>query len=244
MKNKPKIAFFKFTSCAGCQVQFLNLEDELLDVLELVEIPYFVMAKRENIKEKYDVGLVEGAISTPREIERIKAIRKNVKILVAFGACACWGGVPSLKNFKPQREIESKVYEKLGVISSIKAYGIDEYVPVDYYLNGCPVEKSEIVELLTSVLLGKIPFLPSYSVCMECKLKENECLLLNGELCLGPVTRAGCKALCPTLGKGCKGCRGAMSDPNAESFLEKAIEMGFEEDRIRRWLLEIKAREV
>lgn len=238
--GKTRIAFFKLTSCAGCQVQFLNLEEELLDILGLVEIPYFVMAKRENSEGKYDIGLVEGAISTPREIERIKEIRKNTKVLVAFGACACYGGIPSMKNFQPQRELE-KIYKIPDVIRSTKAYGIDEYVRVEYYLSGCPVEKSEIIELLTSILLGKIPYFPSHSVCMECKMMENECLLLNGRLCMGPVTKAGCGALCPSFGKGCSGCRGTMSDPNVESFLKKMSEIGFGREEMTRRLLEIRA---
>lgn len=242
--EKPKVAFFKFTSCSGCQVQFLNLEDELLDILGLVEVPYFVMAKRVNLKGKYDVGLVDGSVSTPEEIEKIKEVRKNTKTLVAFGACACYGGIPSLKNFRPQREIEKEVYGGGDAITSIKICGIDEYVPVDYYLSGCPIEKSEIVELLTSVLLGKTPYFPSYSVCMECKMKENECLLLNGELCMGPVTKAGCRGLCPSFGKYCAGCRGAMSDPNAESFIEKTIEIGFGKEEMIRRLLEIRAMKV
>jgi coenzyme F420-reducing hydrogenase gamma subunit len=240
----PKIAFFKLTSCAGCQVQFLNLEDELLDILDLVDVSYFVMAKRENIIGNYDVSLVEGAVSTPEEIGRIKEIRKKSKILVAFGACACYGGIPSMKNFQPQREVERLVYEDLSRIKSTKAYGIDEYVPVDFYLRGCPAEKEEIIELLTSILLGKTPYFPAYSVCMECKLAENECLLLKGEFCLGPVTRAGCRALCPSFGKGCEGCRGAMSDPNADSFIEELEKIGIKKGEAIRRLIEIRAMEI
>jgi coenzyme F420-reducing hydrogenase gamma subunit len=242
--EKPKIAFFKFTSCAGCQVQFLNLEDELIDILGFIDVPYFVMAGSESEKDEYDVSFVEGAVSTPEELEKIKDIRKKSKFLVAVGACACYGGIPSMKNFQPQREVERLVYPQPAVIRSIKAYGIDEYVTVDFYLNGCPPEKKEIIELLTSILLGKKPYFPAYSVCMECKLAENECLLLKGEFCMGPVTRAGCDAICPSLGKGCMGCRGAMSDPNAESFIQEIEKIGISRKEAIRKLMEIRAMEV
>jgi coenzyme F420-reducing hydrogenase gamma subunit len=217
--SKPRIAVYKMSSCAGCQLEILNLEPVLLDVLGAVEISYFVMAKRENLPGPYDIGLVEGAITCGEEIERIKRARQDCRVLVAFGACACTGGLPSIKNWMPQREAEKLVYTELEAIHSTKAFGIDEYVPVDYYLRGCPINKDELVELLKAVLLGIRPRLYTHSVCMDCKLKENPCLLvLEGKPCLGPVTAAGCGAICPSHGKVCDGCRGPADDANAASL--------------------------
>jgi coenzyme F420-reducing hydrogenase gamma subunit len=234
---KPKIAVFKFSSCAGCQLSILNLEEHLLDILGAVDLTYFVMAKRENFAGPYDVSLVEGAVSTPRELEELKEIRKGSKTLVALGSCACFGGVPSIKNYiGTQREVEEQVYTELWDIQSIAAYGIDHYVKVDAYLRGCCIDLGELVELLQSVLLGVTPPFKTHSVCGECKLKENSCLLVTGkQACMGSVTAAGCKALCPSLNRACEGCRGPSDDCNAES-LAKVFheELGLTKDDVVR----------
>ena len=217
---KPKIAVFKFSSCAGCQLSLLNLEDRLLDIVGAVELSYFVMAKRENLAGPYDIGLVEGAVTTPRELEELKKIREECKILVALGSCACFGGVPSIKNFAgTQQEMEAKVYTHLWDIHSIPAHGIDYYVKVDAYLRGCAVDLNELVEFLECAILGTKPRFRTHSVCGECKLKENVCLAIaNGQPCMGPVTAAGCGALCPSLNRPCEGCRGPADDCNAASL--------------------------
>lgn len=221
MNEKPKIAVYKMSSCAGCQLEILNLEPVLLDVLGAIELRYFVMAKRDNPPGPYDVGFVEGAITCGEEIEKLKKARKDCAVLVAFGACACTGGLPSLKNWTPQRDTEKLVYTELDAIHSTKAYGIDEYVPVDFYLRGCPINKDELVELVKAVLLGIKPRLYTHSVCVECKLKENPCLLVTeGKPCLGAVTAAGCGAICVTCGKPCEGCRGPANDANASSLAQ------------------------
>jgi sulfhydrogenase subunit delta len=223
---KPKIAVFKFSSCAGCQLEIVNLENVLLDVLGAIDIAYFVMASRDMEEGPYDIGFVEGAVTSPHEIERIKEVRKNCKILVAMGTCACTGGLPSIKNWTSQREMESRVYTELWAINSTTAYGIDHYVPVDVYLRGCPISLDELVDLVKSVLLGVSPPFRPYSVCVECKLKENACQILKGKPCMGSVTAAGCGALCPSHNKGCEGCRGPSNDANAASLARTFADMG------------------
>lgn len=236
---KPRIAFFKFSSCAGCQLSVLNLEEHLLDIFGAVDIAYFVMAKRENHEGPYDVGFVEGAVTTPREVQELKKIREECKFLVAMGTCACTGGIPSMKNFAgTQRQMEEKVYTELWDIQSIPAHGIDYYVKVDAYLRGCAVDLGELVELLKSLLLGVSPHFRPHAVCNECKLKENVCLLVHkGKPCMGLVTAAGCGALCPSLNRPCEGCRGPANDANTVSLAQKFLELGLTREDVRRKFL-------
>ena len=234
---KPKIAFFKFSSCAGCQLNVLNLEPVLLDIVGAVDIRYFVMAKRENFEGPYDIGFVEGAVTSPRELMELKKIREECKILVAQGACACHGGIPSVKNFSgmTQKEMEQRVYTELWDLKSFPAQAIDYYVKVDAYLKGCPMDKDEFVTLVTSALKGINPLFRYHSVCNECKLKENNCLVLTkGKACMGSVTAAGCGAQCPSLGRPCEGCRGPASDCNAASLARTFIDLGLSRDDVVR----------
>lgn len=233
--GKPSLAVFKFSSCAGCQLQILNLEEYLLDILGVVDLPYFVMARRETAPGPYDIGLVEGAVTSPEEIAKIKDVRRQSKMLVAMGTCACFGGLPSIKNWLPERDVEARVYSDTSVITSTKAFGIGEYVPVDAFLRGCPVDKDELVEFLKASLLGIKPMLRAHSVCVECKFEENVCLFTTKkEVCLGPVTCAGCGALCPSLGRACHGCRGPSDDPNAPSLARTMWELGLDKEDIAR----------
>lgn len=233
--GKPTIAVYKFTSCSGCQLEILNLESALLEVLGLVEIAYFPMASRSYGQGPFDIGLAEGAITTPEEIEAIKEVRKEVKTLVALGTCACYGGLSSIKNWNEQNEVTKKVYENPSVIDSVKAHGIDKYVQVDAYLKGCPINKDELVEFIKGACLDIKPYLRPHSVCVECRLNENPCLFITqGKACLGPVTSAGCSALCPTLNRPCEGCRGPANDPNVPSLSRSMKEHGLKDDAVRR----------
>jgi coenzyme F420-reducing hydrogenase gamma subunit len=213
--EKPSVAVYKFTGCAGCQMELLRLEEELLDIVEKVNITYFMMAQTSADLGPYDVCFVEGSVSTPRELEELKILRKSSKVLVAFGDCAITGCVPSIRNYMPQREVEECVYDDPSPISSFRLKGLQEYVPVDVVLPGCPPKKELIFETITSALQGIMPSLREHPVCVECKLRENVCLLTSlGKPCMGPVTKAGCGAICPTYGRVCEGCYGPMSDPN------------------------------
>jgi coenzyme F420-reducing hydrogenase gamma subunit len=235
MTTKPKIAVYKMSSCAGCQLELLNLEPVLLDVVNAVNLSYFVMAKRDNSPGPYQIGLVEGAITCGEEIEKLKRAREDCAVLVALGSCACYGGLPSIKNWASQKEVEGRVYDNLTVIHSTTAYGIDYYVEVDAYLKGCPVNKEELVEFIKSFLLGIKPHLRPHSVCVECKLHENICVAVTERKpCMGPVTTAGCGALCPSNHKPCDGCRGPADDTNAKSLAETFADYGLNKNDIKR----------
>lgn len=235
MNEKPKIAIFKFTGCAGCQLEFLHLEEIFLDLLELFDISYWVMVKRDNDETEWDISLVEGGISTPEEIEEIKQIRMKTKFLVAFGDCAIGGCIPSIRNWIPQLDAESQVYRDTSVIQSTKVFGVGEYVKVDAILKGCPAHRDTIVELLKSALLEIRPRLRQHAVCVECKFRDNVCLITSKKMaCMGPVTSAGCGAICPSLGRECEGCFGPMSDPNASALASIFKDLGFNEKDIKR----------
>jgi len=230
---KPKVAFFSFTSCEGCQLMFLNLEDELLDLLGLVEIVKFREAMKEVLADEYDIAFIEGSITTHSDIERVKEIRKRTKILIAFGACATIGGINAIKNFQPLEDVRKYVYgEDWEKIDTVPTMSVGEVVDVDYDIHGCPVSKSEILDVVTSLALGKKPRQPDYPVCVECKLAENVCVYDKGLVCLGPVTRAGCGAICPTYGNKCIGCRGLISDPNVNAEKDLLAERGLTVDDI------------
>jgi len=240
MTDKLKIAVFKMTGCAGCQMELLRLEEELPFVLEIAEIQYFVMAKRENLEGPYDVSFVEGSISTPRELEELRDLRQRSRIVVAFGDCACHGCVPSILNWVPRDVAAKAVYENFEAIHSKKeSYQkicpLDEFVSVDIRLRGCPPHKSMILEVLRSIVLGAKPFLRRHPVCVECKLRENVCILtFEKRPCMGPVTAAGCGAICPTANRECEGCYGPMSDANASSLAQQFLKIGLTRDDITR----------
>ncbi|MGE5674746.1 MAG: oxidoreductase [Mycobacterium leprae] len=232
---RPRIAVYKFSSCAGCQLQILNLEDHLLDIVGAVDLAYFVMARREKGAGPFDIGFVEGAVTSPEEVSKIKEVRHECRTLVALGTCACFGGIPSLKNYKSEREVEERVYQNPSVIHSVKAAPIDQYVKVDAYLRGCPIDRDEFVELVKAALLGTKPYLRTHSICMECKLSENVCLFqADHQLCMGPVTASGCGAFCPSVGRACQGCRGPCDDPNTVSMAKAMLEQGAGPEDVKR----------
>ncbi len=211
---KPRIAIFSLTSCEGCSLSILELEDQLLTVLDAVEIVNF----REGMTERawdIDIGFVDGAVSTPHDDEQIRHFRECCKTLVAIGACACLGGINTLKNHQPDAERRSYVYgEWAHWFPSSDARPLSAVVKVDLELPGCPMVKEEFLSLVKHVLT-RTPFhLPQYPVCVECKKRGNLCLYEKGQICLGPITRAGCDAICPRFGSTCEGCRGLL-DPTA-----------------------------
>jgi len=235
LTKKPSVAVWKFTGCAGCQMEILRLEDELPSILEAVDIAYFMMAKRQYSSGPYDVSFIEGSVSTPREIEEIKKVRANSKIVVALGDCAVYGCVPSIKNWFPEKIVEERVYENPSEILSIKIRGIDEYVHVDFYLGGCPPHRMMFMETVRALLMNARPNLRRHAVCMECKFRENECLLTSRKRpCMGPVTLAGCGAICPSFNRDCEGCYGPMTDANATSLAEEFKGIGLSSDEILR----------
>lgn len=230
---KPKVSFFSFTSCEGCQLMFLNLEDELLDLLGAVEIVNFREAMKEVASETYDVCFIEGSVTTPSDEEEVKKLRERSTYVVAFGACAVIGGVNAIKNFQPLEEVRKTVYgDAWKKYETIPTKALEQVIKVDFRILGCPPAKREILEVVTSLLVGRTPNIPDYPVCVECKLAENACVFDKGLVCLGPVTRAGCNAICPTFGNKCLGCRGLVSDPNNNAEKNLLAERGLTVDGI------------
>jgi len=214
---KPKIGVFGFTSCSGCQLQIVNLEDEILDLLGAVDIVYFKMAISEHTDD-YSIAFVEGAITRESENDDLKWIRERANKVVALGACACIGGIPYIKNFIGVDRARKTVYgEDAKYFDSIPTKPIDQVIKVDGYIRGCPINKNEFLRVTKSLLLGIKPLIPNYPVCVECKLNENVCVFDEGMTCLGPVTRAGCNSACPNVGNQCYGCRGLLDDANTTS---------------------------
>ena len=222
-KKKPKIAIFKFASCDGCQLSLLDAEDELLDVVGAVDLAYFPEASRNMTKGPYDIALVEGSITTHHDAERIQTIRRQCHTLVTIGACATSGGIQALRNWKDVNEFVRYVYASPDYISTLKmSTPVAEHVPVDFELRGCPINKLQLVELLSATLAGRRPNIPTYRVCLECKRHGNVCIAVaRGDACVGPVTQAGCGAICPAFGRGCYGCFGPMESPNAVSLADQ-----------------------
>ncbi len=218
---KPKVAFFDFSSCEGCQLDVLNLTpEEVLGLVGAVDIVNFREAITER-GEDYDIAFIEGSITRESEIPRLQKIRNQAKILIALGACACIGGVNCLKNHLSMDEALQIVYGKdAKYYDTIPARPINAVVPVDYYVRGCPPQPAEVLKVVKALLLGKKPEIPSYPVCVECKMAGNICVFERGMTCLGPVTRAGCGAICINSGRHCWGCRGLVDDPNTTSEKE------------------------
>jgi coenzyme F420-reducing hydrogenase gamma subunit len=219
-RRKPRVAVFKFASCDGCQLSLLDAEDELLDIVAAVEIAYFPEASRAMLKGPYDLGLVEGSITTHHDAQRIQEVRRCCKTLVTIGACATAGGIQALRNWKDVDEFIRVVYATPQHINTLKlSTPIAEHVPVDFELRGCPINKHQLVELITATLAARKPNVPTHSVCLECKRRANVCIAVaQGIACLGPVTQAGCGALCPSYDRGCYGCYGPMESPNTSSL--------------------------
>ena len=233
---KPKIAVFKFASCDGCQLSLLDAEEELLAMAEAVEIAYFPEASRTIRKGPYDVGLVEGSITTHHDAERIQKVRRQCHVLITIGACATAGGIQALRNSQDVDEFVRVVYATPQYISTLQlSTPIAEHVPVDFELRGCPINKYQLVELISATLAGRKPNIPTYSVCLECKRRGNVCLAVaEGVPCLGPVTQAGCGAICPGFHRGCYGCYGPMETPNTASLTQAFRVLGQTDEQIAR----------
>jgi sulfhydrogenase subunit delta len=219
-KRRPRLAVWKFASCDGCQLTLLDCEDELLAVAGALDIAYFREASRADIQGRYDLSLVEGSITTDADAERIHEVRRRSRTLVTIGACATAGGIQALRNFADVREYAALVYARPDYVRTLEtSTAIADHVKVDFELRGCPIDKRQLLETISAFLAGRRPTTPRHSVCMECKLQGNVCVMVaHGTPCLGPVTHAGCGALCPSYDRGCYGCYGPMETPNTVSL--------------------------
>jgi len=228
--GKPTVGIYGLTGCAGDQLVILNCEDELLDIAEALDIKFFPMAMTGNDEEcPLDIVFVEGSVVQPEDEQMLKKLRERAKLLVAIGTCAVWGGLPAMKNEISRQELKMQVYGPAGkAFKTIVPRPLNSFVKVDLAISGCPIEKEQLLQAVASLLHGDLPRLPSYAVCTECKMSEYPCLLVEaGQLCLGPITVAGCKARCPSYGQPCRGCRGPVEEANAASEAKVLREKGF-----------------
>jgi coenzyme F420-reducing hydrogenase gamma subunit len=234
--RKPKLAVWKFASCDGCQLTLLDCEDELLALADKIEIANFAEASRAVVRGPYDLSLVEGSITTPHDAERIQQVRRASKRLVTIGACATAGGIQALRNFADVREFAAAVYASPQYIETLAAStAIARHVTVDFELRGCPIDKRQLIEVLTSFLYGKKPDTPPHSVCVDCKRQSRVCVMVaHGTPCLGPVTQTGCGVLCPAHNRGCYGCFGPKETPNTMALSRWMAGLGLPEAELRR----------
>jgi coenzyme F420-reducing hydrogenase gamma subunit len=233
---KPKLAVWKFASCDGCQLTLLDLEDELLALAGAIEVAEFREATSGVVEGPYDLSLVEGSITTPHDAERIQEVRRSSKALVTIGACATAGGIQALRNFADVRDFVAAVYASPEYISTLEtSTAIAAHVPVDFELRGCPIDKRQLLEVVTAFLHGRKPGIPATSVCTECKRRGLVCVTVaHGTPCLGPVTHSGCGALCPAYNRGCYGCFGPMETPNTANLVPRLRDLGLTERDVER----------
>jgi sulfhydrogenase subunit delta len=219
-RTKPRLAVFKFASCDGCQLQLLSCEDELLQIADEVEIVHFLEATSDNHPGPYDITLVEGSITTAADRQRILEVRKQSRFLMTIGACATSGGIQALKNWGDRADFLRCVYARPEFLSTLStSTAIADHVPVDFELRGCPINRFQLLEVLRSLLGGRKPRTPTHSVCLDCKRRGTVCIAVaKGTACLGPITQAGCGAICPAYDRGCYGCFGPAAQSNCDSL--------------------------
>ena len=219
MQRRPRLAVWKFASCDGCQLSLLDCEDELLAVAGAVEIANFAEATSAFIPGPYDLSLVEGSILTAHDAERIQEVRRQSRHLVTIGACATSGGIQALRNFRDVQECIAAVYASPQYIDTLAtSTPVSAHVKVDFELRGCPINKVQLLEVISAFLTGRKPGVAAHSVCVECKRRGTVCVMVKGTPCLGPVTHAGCGAICPAYARGCYGCFGPMETPNTAAL--------------------------
>ena len=229
--GRPKLAVWKFASCDGCQLQVLSLEDELLELAGAVEVAEFLEASSAHVEGPYDLSLVEGSITTPGDAERIREVRRASRWLVTIGACATAGGIQALRNFADVREFSQVVYADPAFVATLDtSTPIAAHVAVDFELRGCPIDKHQLLEVVSAYLHERTPRVRAHSVCVECKRRGTVCVMVaHGTPCLGPVTQAGCGALCPAYDRGCYGCFGPMETPDTAALSGRLAELGASE---------------
>lgn len=226
--RKPRVAIFDFACCEGCQLQIVNLEEEILDLLGAIQPVEWREASSDH-SDDYDVAIVEGSITRPQDEDRLKEIRRRAKVLVALGACATTGGVNKLKNRFDMFEVKQCVYGLAATMPHLAtqpARALHEIVKVDVKVHGCPVSREELGRVVRCLASGTLPVTPNYPVCVECKMRETVCRYEYNEVCLGVITRAGCNAPCPAGGQWCYGCRGMVDDPNTNGAAEVMARYG------------------
>ena len=232
-KKKLKVGVYGLTGCAGCQLSILFNEDEVLDIFTVIDIKAFPFIKGQNIEENFDIAFVEGLVASNDDVEILKKIRSKSKKVVALGACAHTGCIPAYRNFTNKENYQHLLYEKNHDIADIDPTPIQKHVEVDYTIPGCPPNRKHILNFIKEVLVGKEPIPYKRPVCIECRENGNPCLLLQGKICMGPITAGGCNAICTNSGFECWGCRGSSEDSNYKAYVELLRQKGYEDEFIR-----------
>ena len=234
--HRPRLAVWKFASCDGCQLSLLDCEDELLTVADTVEIANFPEASSAMQPGPYDISLVEGSITRAEDVQRIRRVRHESKVLITIGACATAGGIQALRNLKSIDDFIAQVYAQPQYIDSLStSTAIEDHVRVDFALRGCPVSKEQLLEVINAYCNGRKPNTPTHSVCEECKRAGQVCVMVaRGTPCLGPVTQAGCGAICPRFNRGCYGCFGPSEQPNTASLNQQLEHLGLSPEQLVR----------
>jgi sulfhydrogenase subunit delta len=232
--KKPKLAVFKFASCDGCQLSLLDAEDDLLEIAGAVDIVHFLEVSSHVEPGPYDITLVEGSITTPDDVERIRKIRAESRFLMTIGACATAGGIQALRNWGEIDEYVRAVYARPEYIRTLAtSTPIADHVRVDFELRGCPINKQQLVEVLGSLIAGRKPRTPGHCVCLDCKRRGTVCVTVaRGTPCIGPITQAGCGAICPAYDRGCYGCFGPVQQPNPTSLADHLLAQGVAPTRL------------
>ncbi len=234
--SKPRLGIFSLTGCAGDQLQILNMEDQLLDLVSRFVIVDFQEGSSYKEPGPVDIAFVEGTVSTEHDLVKLREIRGRSKLLIAFGNCAIHGCIQAMRN--KDSSLEEKLKDVYGVepgyFDALESKPISEYIKVDLEIPGCPVEKTETLKAVTSLLHGDLPQRFTYPVCVECKLNEYPCVVIEeGKPCLGPVIKAGCGARCPGLGLDCIGCRGPVEGAgNFAAEYQMLLDLGYDEKDI------------
>jgi sulfhydrogenase subunit delta len=232
--SRPTLAVWKLASCDGCQLTLLDCQDELLALAAEVDIVHFAEATKTDRPGPYDVSLIEGSVTTPDDAARVRRIREDTASLVTIGACATAGGIQALRNFADVAEFAAAIYARPDYIETLAtSTAVADHVRVDFELRGCPIDKGQLLELLSALLAGRKPRIPEHSVCFECKNRGNTCVMVaHGTPCLGPVTQAGCGAICPAYNRGCYGCFGPVRAPNTASLIPQLARLGMSDEAI------------
>jgi len=222
MKNlsKPRIAIYDFTDCEGCEVKLVSIKEKLLDLEKRFSIVNWRLGQEHFEDGPYDITIIEGTPVTQDEINLLIELRAKSGLIVALGACASIAGIPGILDKKDREKWYKKIYGNGYKPKGIDALPLSAYVKVDYMIHGCPVEEDEIIRALEELLAGKVPMHHGYSVCFECKERQNPCRLLEEKICFGPITQGGCKAVCVSGGSPCYGCFGPREEANIPALVK------------------------
>lgn len=217
---RPRLAIFDFTDCEGCQVKLVSLKEKFLTLEKRLDIVNWRLGQENNKPGPFDIAIIEGTPITQLEIDLLKKLRQQSKILIGLGSCATLGGIPAIVDKKERAKWYKKIYGEKYKPRGIDALPLSAYVKVDFLIHGCPIDEQELVRIMEDLLANKKPKYRGYSVCFECKQAGNECRLLNKKPCLGPIIRGGCGAICVSGGSACYGCFGLREAPEIENLLK------------------------